>query len=160
MGGTKKGVGEFMSSVFGDETIRGRKFSVSVNNEGEFTAVVDGEQTNADTLRKLRVKIMDRLARQSLDIPFVRIVLPGWSQDKLQVRKGKVIMVHADSRRLVVEWSDGKRETLHTYHDDSLLRADTDVKQVERLYKVQEAAEQAYKKFVESNKLTVPNWRE
>jgi len=86
----------------------------------DFMATVGDNTLYADTLDKLRQRLMAETARQAVkvSVPFEQIVRGGWQRhEPYSVRRGTLTGIHAKTRALLVRWADGKTNQMQYARD-------------------------------------------
>lgn len=109
--------------------VRGKEYTVEVNvhatDEGasaSFSAKIGDAEIYAETLDKLRDKLMAETRRQAvkISIPFERLGqtrIGGW-----QVVRGTLTGIHARTREILYRDESGKADTMQRYASRQLLK--------------------------------------
>lgn len=132
---------------YGTIEVKGAKHEAFINDVGEFYAVINGEETKADTLEGLKQKLMRKMALQKakISIPFVR-----WTERGGLVR-GQITGVHGRTRNLLVQFEDGKRDQEYSYSGSASYIKPEAADQLAVLGKARGQADKAYYDFVKAH---------
>jgi hypothetical protein len=104
-------------------TVRKVEYEVTVSATGQFSTTCNGRQYTANSLAKLRQKVVEATKRgpTRIDVPFSRVETNG------TVRHGSVISRNSWTRVLTVRWEDtGKTEQIHANNLNAVCRLDDD----------------------------------
>lgn len=133
------------STFFKKIEVKGLKLEVSVNDNGEFVASLDGELVNAPSLDGLKKKISVRLAKQSrVSIPFVT-----WENEAL--RRGTITGIHASNNNILVTWEDGTHDQVYRWGRCGFFLPEYE-SALEKLGTAFESANKAFNAFTRENK--------
>lgn len=125
--------------------VKGKKFPVSINEDGRFFAAIDDEQVSAESLKELTDKLASRIARRKrVNIPFCWWDDSNWRDDG-QVRTGVIIGIHGSNDNLLVKF-DG--ETKSEQMSSHRLTDPTKAKELKELGDAQKRANKAFRDFL------------
>jgi hypothetical protein len=134
--------------------VRGAEYKVEVDGRGRFSTEVGDQHYNAESLDKLRDKVVRATRQSNLDIRFARPNADG------TVRYGIVTGIHAAQRALMVRWNDGKREIIQSYNATDMLQPISyeQARGYSDLVRVAEVATTEVRRFRDEHKLNA--WTE
>lgn len=95
--------------------VRGVTYDVELNETGHFYADAGGQTYHAESVEKLREKLVKATRASKLDIRFCRPKKDG------SVAYGTVTGLHASNRSLLVHWNEGSREQIPSYQCNDML---------------------------------------
>jgi hypothetical protein len=135
-----------------DLEVDGKKIGISVSERGEFTAVLDGEPYKADTMEKLKEKLVRSRRRAS-----VRITIPAtlalasrrFNSDGETLKDIEVTGIHRRNRNILFKYADSGKAGDTSYNDTILKRLDeastAKYLQLQKAMQDSKAAFEAYK---------------
>lgn len=139
---------------FATETIRGVKYEIEVNENGQFACKVDGDWLRAPTLDSLKKKISDagRAKQRNIKIPFV-IWNEGWASEEGKLEHGMCVGIHSGNDNLLVKMGGNPSvEQMNNYRGGKPFDP-KHANELERLHKAVKAAQAALENFEEKNGL-------
>jgi hypothetical protein len=113
--------------------VRGATYNVELNGS-RFEAYVGDQRYQAESVEKLREKLVKATRAAKLDIRFCRPKKDG------SVAYGTVTGMHASARALLVHWNEGRREQIASYQCNDMLEALTHAQAAELYRLTQDAA--------------------
>lgn len=125
--------------------VKGKKFQVSIDDEGKFFAEYEHEQISAESLKQLTDKLASRIARSKrVNIPFCMWEKESWNDKPGKVRTGVILGIHGSNDNILVKFDDeSKSEQLG--HGDFFEPADA--AELKRLSEALNAAEESFNEF-------------
>lgn len=131
--------------------VKGKKFDVCVNDEGNFFADFDYEQVSAESLKQLTDKLASRITRtKRVNIPFCMWQQQSWTDEPGKVRTGIIFGIHGSNGNLLVKYDDEKGSEQVSYGD---FFDPSDTGELKRLAEAVQAAERAFSKFKDEHEI-------
>lgn len=97
--------------------VRGATYDVDLDEDkGVFWTVVGDQSYRSESVEKLRDKVVKATRQSNLNVKFARPNADG------SVRYGTVTGIHATQRAVLVQWDDGKRESIQSYSAHDMLQ--------------------------------------
>lgn len=129
-------------------------------SDGMFFARYNGEQFEADSLKKLTDKLRAKAKAKPLNIPYVKFDV-DWTVDTsgndgeaLVITRGKVLSIHSGNGNFIL--ADDNDGQSYQHGRGGLLNGNTDVDKLRALWIAKQAAESAWQEFVNANELEIP----
>jgi hypothetical protein len=139
----------------GQLDIKGMEFEITVDDDGEWGAVLDGSRVKAATREQLQAALLraTRQARAKVSIPFLAVE-DEWREGRRvkSIRRGTATGLHASSHHVLVIWGDG---TKGRYSGHLELAEDTDEGEWRRLYQAMTDARNALTEFERAHKISI-----
>jgi hypothetical protein len=131
--------------------VKGKKFKVSINDEGHFFADFDGEQIRAESLKQLTDKLATRIARSKrVSIPICMWEKDSWNDKPGKVRTGTIIGIHGSNKNILVKFDDQPKSEQVGYGD---FFDPKDADELKRLSETLAAAENAFNEFKKKHEI-------
>lgn len=125
--------------------VKGKKFQVSIGDEGKFFAEFDNEQITAESLKQLTDKLASRIKKSKrVAIPVCMWKEESWNDEPGKIRFGTIIGIHGGNDNLLVQFDDEKTSEQVGYGN---FFDPADATELKRLTEILEAAEKAFEAF-------------
>lgn len=131
--------------------VKGKKFEVSVSDEGAFFAEFDGEQIKADSLKQLTDKLAGRIVRSNrVNIPICMWEKQSWNDKPGKVRTGVILGIHGSNDNILVKFDDEAKSEQVSYGD---FFDPKDAAELKRVCDALAAAEEAFETFKKEHEI-------
>jgi hypothetical protein len=131
--------------------VKGKKFDVSINDQGHFYANFDGDQVRAESLKQLTDKLANRIAKSKrVAVPICIWERESWSDKPGRIRTGTIIGIHGSNNNLLVKFDDEPTSEQVSYGD---FFDPKDAKELKRLAEASVQAEQAFEEFKKEHEI-------
>jgi hypothetical protein len=142
---------------FSDVDIRGQKFEIGVDVDGQFTTVLEGETIHAPTLAVLKDRLMKATnpKRRPISIPFYYWEEESWDSSAGKLKHGVIVGIHGSNDNLLIRWDKEKQtEQMSGYRHsgDNLMRlTETEAKHYLKLRANLQEVQKALESFTMSH---------
>jgi len=131
--------------------VKGKKFQVSISDEGNFFAEYEHEQISAVSLKQLTDKLASRIKRSKrVAIPICMWQNESWSDRPGRIRTGTIIGIHGSNNNLLVKFDDEKTSEQVGYGD---FFDPSDAAKLKTLAEALNAAEAAFDEFKKEHEI-------
>lgn len=133
--------------------VKGKKFQVSISDEGKFFAEYDHEQISAESLKQLTDKLASRIKRSKrVGIPICMWEKQSWNDKPGKIRSGTIIGIHGRNDNILVKFDDEAKSTQVSYGD---FFDPADAAELKRVAEALNSAEQAFYAFRKQHAIDV-----
>ena len=131
--------------------VKGKKFQVSISDEGKFFAEYDREQISAESLKQLTDKLASRIKKSKrVNIPICMWEKESWSDKPGKIRTGTIIGIHGSNDNILVKFDDEQKSEQISYGD---FFDPADAAELKRLCQALNDAEQAFENFKKKHEI-------
>jgi hypothetical protein len=131
--------------------VKGKKFEISINEEGQFFAEFDNEQLRAESLKQLIDKIASRISRSKrVAIPICMWEKESWNDKPGKIRTGTIVGIHGSNNNILVKFDDEAKSQQVGYGD---FFDPKDADELTRLSETLTAAEKAFEEFKKGHEI-------
>jgi ribosomal protein L35AE/L33A len=131
--------------------VKGKKFQVSISDEGKFFAQYEHEQISAESLKQLTDRLADRIKKSKrVSIPICMWEKESWSDRPGKIRTGTITGIHGSNDNVLVKFDDEARSEQVSYGD---FFDPKDSAELKRLAEALNDAEQAFENFKKKHEI-------
>ena len=138
--------------------VDGKEYSISVDSNGRFCAVVDGHGVYADSLEGLKQKLtrMLRKAGVRINLPAVyELQTSTYGHDETGKFEAVTITgIHQRNRTILIKRANGKADAVDAHYNMALYQPKMDQKKYQALLKARDVARDAFDKYVQEFRFT------
>jgi hypothetical protein len=136
--------------------IHGTEVAISITVDGYFSAKLNGEYLNSDTIRGLEKKLLltAKVSTANLNVEFTQIKFYGVYEDsEMEVTHGAAVGIHGGNKNLLVRWA-GATDTVQIRGLRSLYRfSPNDIAKLKKLHAAHVKTQKAMHQFMESHEI-------
>jgi hypothetical protein len=131
--------------------VKGKKFQVSISDEGKFFAEYEREQISAESLKQLTEKLADRIKKSKrVSIPICMWEKESWNDKPGKIRTGVILGIHGSNDNILVKFDDEPKSEQVSYGD---FFDPKDADELKRLSETLNDAETAFQNFKKKHEI-------